>query len=163
MTALYYIPLDNAITLGLIHDNLIYSGGLFYISSKDIGILKYDKKGRFVGKIGNKGRGPGKYTFHHDFAVDRNNNNIYVHDRSDLIKVYSRFGNYIRSIPLHQTGAFIDKIAFHNSNLFAFQTLQMKESLNNWIIYDYFRQHYQEEKQDNSIFLLWIFRWLRHL
>ena len=34
--SVYYIPLDNAITLGLIHDNLIYSGGLFYISSKDI-------------------------------------------------------------------------------------------------------------------------------
>jgi hypothetical protein len=134
--SVYYIPLDNAITLDLIHDNLIYSGGLFYISSKDIGILKYDKKGRFVGKIGNKGRGPGEYTFHHDFAVDRNNNTIYVHDRSDLIKVYSRSGNHIRNMPLHQTGAFIDKIAFHNSNLFAFQTLQMKGSFYNWIIYD---------------------------
>lgn len=134
--SVYYLPLDNVISLGLIYDNIIYSGGSFYISSKDIGILKYDSKGRFTEKIGNIGRGPGEYTYYHDFAVDRYSNTVYVQDRSDVIKVYSGSGNYIRNMPPEHTGGFIEKITFCFSNLFAFNYLQIGETGHNWIIYD---------------------------
>lgn len=55
-----YIPLDNKYQLGNI-STIIFTNTAIYLNSKDIGILTFNRKGKYINKIGNIGRGPGEY------------------------------------------------------------------------------------------------------
>ena len=106
-----------------------------FISSEE-GILKFNHDGRIVRKIGNKGRGPGEYMYCANFAVDDLFGSVYIKDRDNLIKVYSKNGTYLREIDLQELGSGIDLIEFFNCNLFVSNFLQFGESKHNWIIID---------------------------
>jgi hypothetical protein len=131
-----YIPLDNSIPLGLIYDKIIFINNSIYLSVKDIGILAFNKEGKTLRKIGSIGRGPGEYIYNFSFTVDEKTETVYVLDRGNIIKVYSRTGCFQRSISLQEYGDIIHAIESYNSKLFLSYRLAGDNAKYEWIILD---------------------------
>lgn len=74
-------------------------------------LFVFDKKGKYLRKIGEKGQGPGEYVSIHDFTISEKNDEVYiVDDASSYIRVY-RFstGEFLRNIPFKD-----DKVRYQN-------------------------------------------------
>lgn len=130
-----YIPLENKIPIGLIYDNIEFINNSIYLSSKDIGILKFDNEGKFQKKFGSVGRGPGEYVYNFLFTVDKNTGSVYNFDFGGTINVYSRTGAFSRSFSLKKYGS-VANMKFFNSNLFVLFSSQFNDSDYEWIVFD---------------------------
>ena len=85
-------------------DGIQVSGDyLFILDRKSRNLLSFNKNGRFAGKIGSMGRGPGEYGFISDFTVDSENNIIFIYDTNNFkIQSYDFNGKFIKSIPIDE-------------------------------------------------------------
>lgn len=128
-----YIPLDNSIRFGYIYSIKI-SNEHFFISAKDIGILVFDLNGKFITKIGDIGRGPKEYVRYQSFAVS-DNENIYIMDVDNIIKVFSINNFIIRTISLYIYDGDFEKIECFNSKLFI-SASSFGNAKYDWIILD---------------------------
>ena len=146
-----YIPLDNSCPLGFIHDNIEFINNSFYLSENKLGILVFDINGNLIRKIGSKGRGPGEYSYTFDFTIDKETETIYVWD-NNIIKVFSKNGNFLRSFSLKEYGGFIHPIKFLNSTLFAFFSVQFENVENKWIAVDSLGNLIKKEKRKTPSF-----------
>lgn len=130
-----YIPLDNKMPIGLVY-KLIITDDHIYLSIKDIGILTYDKSGRFICKVGSIGRGPDQYIDYMDFAVDEKNGNVFIMGPGK-VKVYANSGRYIREIKYSEFIPFVGgDIDIYNSKIFIPDFLITGDSKNCWIFLD---------------------------
>jgi hypothetical protein len=129
-----YIPLDNSFQLGLIYNYRIVKNSI-YLSAKDIGILKLSREGKNLRKIGNIGRGPGEYTYCFDFTVDENKETVYVMDQADL-KVYSKTGDFLRTVSLKDYGDNIASFEINDSKIIVYFMLQYGNPKYDWIALD---------------------------
>lgn len=129
-----YIPLDDSIKIRFI--NQVKMTNKSILVSTDENVLKFNHYGEMIRKIGNKGVGPGEYTYCAKFAVDDVCETVYIKDRGTTIKVYSKDGLYIRDIYLKDQASGIDAIEFYNSGLFLAHYLQFGDSHYNWTIID---------------------------
>ena len=130
-----YIPLDNIVPIGLIYDNIEIVKDKIYISVRDVGILVFNMEGKLIKKIGSIGRGPGEYTYYFLFTVDDKNENIYVFDRGEIIKVFSKTGRFVRHFPVKEFGS-MEKMQYFNSKLFVLMASQFSSTENEWIFLD---------------------------
>ena len=130
-----YIPLDNREPLAMIHDNIEVVNSSIYLSDRLMGLLVFDKTGKMIRRIGSKGRGPGEYIYSFNFTVDEKTGTIYICD-NNIIKVYSKNGQFIRSFPLKMYGDLVYRIKFLNATLFAFFFDQFENAENKWITVD---------------------------
>jgi hypothetical protein len=130
-----YFPLDNSIPF--INFKYIITHDNFYFSAKDIGILKFDRKGRLIKKIGKHGRGPEEYMYGMDFTVDEKTENVFVLDPG-IVKVYSHSGNFLRDINIkaYSGGYGFSDIETYNSLLFFSDNLSNGDSKYNWVFLD---------------------------
>src|ERR1035437_4654150 len=132
-----YIPLDNSIQLGEIYDfhyPRFINNSIFYYEN-NIGVLVFDMDGKFIRKIGSKGRGPGEYNIGLDFTVDNKTEKVYINDMNE-IKVYNKEDQFLRSFSLNKFGELINKIEIFNSKLFAFYAIQFDNTPNGWMVFD---------------------------
>jgi hypothetical protein len=144
-----YIPLDNKYPLGVSPAFEITNNSIF-INSKD-GLIALNRQGKTARKIGSVGRGPGEYLFGGFFAVDNKTETAYVKDQNFVIKVYSKNGNFIRSInlPKSEDGNDFWTVNIFHSKLFLPQYINMGRAKYNWIIIDTLGNVIREKK--NSI------------
>lgn len=145
-----YIPLSNNIPLGPIY-NIKFINNTIYFSSKDIGILAFDRERNTLRKIGIVGRGPGEYFYDNNFTVDEKTETVYILDRGDIIKVYSRIGQFKRSFPLQEYGS-IEAIEFYNSKLFVSYAIQFENARYKWIIIDTLGNVIKKKKNEIPMF-----------
>jgi hypothetical protein len=149
--SIIYIPLDNSYPLGLIYEFYL-TNNYIYLTAKDIGVLVFNRKGKFVRKIGAVGRGPGEYTRFTKFTIDDKNGTVYVQDSGNNIMVYSRNGSFIRSLSIQEYGGNIDLVRFFNSKLFVFNYLPFGDAKYNWIILDTLGHLLKTRERPNPIF-----------
>jgi len=90
-----YIPIDNSIPFT--NFKYVITPKSIYIAAKGISILKFDRDGKLIQRIGSQGRGPGEFILGMDFTVDEKTGNIYVLDPRK-IKAYSQNGVFLRDI-----------------------------------------------------------------
>lgn len=132
-----YIPLDNCFSIGLIYSSRYIFSNSIYFSAYNNGIISFDSKGKFLRKIGSIGRGHGEYVNYYTFTVSDKSEIVYVLDGGmDVIKVYSKCGNFLRSFSLKEFGEGIDAIEYYNSKLIASYPLQFNGIKYEWIILD---------------------------
>jgi len=132
-----YIQLDNNIPIGRVF-TLQIANYYMYLSIKDIGIVQFDRNGRFIRKIGSEGRGPGEYSIGMDFTVDEINGNVYVPDYGKA-KVYSSSGIFRRDISYERYiggNGMAGDIEVYNSLLFFPDYIINGDSKYNWIFLD---------------------------
>lgn len=115
-----YVPLEDSILISGVNatTNPLFTEDRIYLYDANHGILKFSRSGKFLGKIGNKGRGPGEYLYGHAFTADPKTGSVYLNDLNSHIKVYSHSGNYLRSILLDKYQGSIDILDFFNDKLF---------------------------------------------
>jgi len=130
-----YIPLDNIVPMGLIYDNIEIVKDKIYLSVRDVGILVFNMEGMLIRKIGSIGRGPGEYTYYFLFTIDDTNENVYVFDRGEIIKVFSKTGRFVRSFPVKEFGS-MEKMKYFNSKLFVLLASQFNNTENEWVFLD---------------------------
>lgn len=131
-----YIPLSNSIPLEVISSNIYFGNNTIYFPSRDIGILAFTREGKFIGKIGSIGRGPGEYITYTRFCIDEKSGRVYVADIKNVIKVFSRTGQLLRSFPLTDYGDIIENIKFYNFKIFIQYGIQFKNANYEWIFCD---------------------------
>jgi hypothetical protein len=132
-----YTPLDNSIQLGEIYDfhyPKFINNSIFLYENK-VGVLVFNRNGKFLRKIGSKGRGPGEYIYGLDFTVDKKTETVYINDLTE-IKTYNKEGKFLRSFSLKQFGDMINTIEFFNSKLFVFYAIQNENTPYEWIVFD---------------------------
>jgi hypothetical protein len=133
-----YVPLDNSITLREINTNYNpkFLNNSIFLYEDNVGILMFRKDGQILKKIGSIGRGPGEYIRGSEFTVDEKTETVYVCDFGNIIKVYSKSGDFQRSFSLKDYGGSIDEIELYNSKLFTSYNLQYDDAKYEWIILD---------------------------
>ena len=89
-----------------------YATGGISISERHIGISSgyyqgnpyklYDRAtGKYLGTVGNVGRGPGEYLYLLGSFIDEKNNRIWLHDRPDVLHVYDLgTRQFVEDVPL---------------------------------------------------------------
>ena len=146
-----YVTLDNSIPLGNLF-NIEFKDTEIFLATKEIGVLSFDRGGKFIRKIGSIGRGPGEYIFSIYYTIDDKNGTIYVRDQGQVIKVYSRNGQFVRSFSLHQYGENIDYFKFHDSKLFITYSVQFNNQKYKWIAFDTLGNVIKIKNRDMPIF-----------
>jgi len=134
-----YIPLEDSILISGVNANTnpLFVNDRIYLYDRNQGILKFSRSGKFLGKIGNKGRGPGEYLYGHTYTADPNTGSVYLNDLNNHIKVYSHSGNYLRSILLDEYQGSIDVLDFFNDKLFVSFNFQFGENFKyEWVFLD---------------------------
>jgi len=131
-----YIPLDDKYPLGLIYDKILPVNNLIYLSVLRVGVLVFNMEGKLQRKIGSIGRGPGEYATCSSFAVDENNETVYILDIGNIVKVYSKTGRFLRSFQLNEYGDMIKRIEFFDARLFVSYGWESVDSKYEWIAVD---------------------------
>ena len=81
-------------------------------------LFVFDMNGRFIRKIGNKGKGPGEYMRVSDFTLDTENKFIFLLDYEQRVHKYHLDGTYINTITpkMQHTNAF--SIQYYRNKLY---------------------------------------------
>jgi len=146
-----YINLDNTVRIGYITDIKIIKNAIF-IQEKDIGVIRYDKKGKNPIRIGKIGRGPGEYQICKSFAINEFNGMVYILSSGKNILVYNQNGVFIRNIPLTGFETHFDGIEFLENNLVISEDIKFGKAKYNWIIIDTSGKIIREKKNPISSF-----------
>jgi hypothetical protein len=149
-----YIPLDNSFPLGGINSafNPVFKKNCMYLYENEIGIFVFSMGGKFLRKVGSYGRGPGQYLDGRNFSIDDKTETVYVHDSRNIIKIYSKTGDFQKNISLQVYGGTIDKIEIFNSRLFVSYNLQYDDAKYEWIILDTLGNLIKQKKRTMPIF-----------
>ena len=131
---IFYIPLDNTFLVSSNNQIKLTDNNIFLYGQD--GIVSYNRNGTFIKKIGSIGRGPGEYISARYIAIDKNNRTIFVKDRDNIIKVYSKGGVFLRAISLKDNPGTIERIECVGNYLIAFYYLQFGNAKYNWVILD---------------------------
>lgn len=131
-----YIPLDNSFPIGITY-TLRLTNEHEYLSIKDVGIVQFDRYGKFVRKIGSRGKGPGEFRHGMTFTVDEMTGNVFVLDPG-IVKVYSASGIFLRDISLKEySGVYgFRDLEIFNSMLFFPDYLPTGDSKYSWVFLD---------------------------
>ncbi len=130
-----YIPLDNTFPIGLIYA-IEANDDVFYLNTKDEGIIQFDLNGKYIKTIAKKGRGPSEYRYGMVFAVDEKTEKVYISD-SKRIKVYSKNGIFIRNISTEKyLSNTAGDIKFLGNNIVITDYGTYGEFKFNWIVLD---------------------------
>ena len=132
----FYIPLDNSFPIGITYTLRITKEHI-YLSIKDVGIVQFDRYGKFVRKIGSRGKGPGEFRYGMSFTVDDLTENVYVLDPG-IVRVYSPSGIFLRDILLkeYSSGYGFSDLEIFNSLLFFPDYLPAGDSKYSWVFLD---------------------------
>jgi hypothetical protein len=132
-----YTPLDNSIQLGEIYDFHYpkFINNSIFLYENEIGVLVFNRNGKFIRKIGRKGRGPGEYIHGLDFTVDNKTETVFINDRN-IIKVFNKEGQFLKSFSLKKFGDLINSIEIFNSNLLAVYAIQFENTPYDWMVFD---------------------------
>ena len=97
LDSINYIPLETTdqSLIGNIGKIYITPSNILIFDSKQTAILLFDKEGKFIRKIGQKGRGPEEYLFFNEIVFDKKTEIIYAHERylNKMFKYNLKWGN----------------------------------------------------------------------
>lgn len=128
-----YVPLENSFSIGNTKNIKFINQSIYFYSTE--GIIAFDIIKNQLTKIGSKGRGPGEYVYYSNFAVDEKTETVYVLDLGNIVKTYTRTGQFLRSFPLQRYGS-PASIDFFQSKLFVTYAIQFENAKYSWIVFD---------------------------
>lgn len=103
--SLFCIPLETnskCLIGGMITDVFMTDEFVFVVEPKSI--KKFSKTGKFIGSVGNSGKGPGEFPEIGSISIDRKKKEIYIypHFRKSVVIVYDFGGKFIKEIPINK-------------------------------------------------------------
>ena len=125
-----YIPLDSEILFGgvlrveLTDNNII-------IGPNGESILNYNWKGKFLNKIGARGRGPGEYQFSWIFTIDSEKDIVYIYDNHKII-VYKLNGELLEELSTNQFGEMFHDVYYNEGKIYLGRNLNLGQARYHW-------------------------------
>jgi hypothetical protein len=98
-----YIPLET--NSNSLIDRIMdakFTREFIFIKDSKNGLMQFTRDGKFIQKVGMRGKGPGEYLFMRNFSIDEKNRLIYLQsNEKQEILIYSFKGDYLKSIPFN--------------------------------------------------------------
>lgn len=118
--------------IGEINKLIVFNDYLF-VADIDYakGLFVFDMEGKFVRKIGERGRGPGEYIGFFDFTIDMDNHEIILLDHTQ-IHFYDLEGNYLKSVQTRSDGL-ITNIQYFNGLIYS-DIIAFKKTKNDYLL-----------------------------
>ena len=98
-----FLPLETKAEslVGKVQDIQFDDKRIFVFDGDNEILQVFDDNGKHLCRIGSKGRGPGEYNSMHDFALDRKEKQVWVHDDAGRkLEVYDYDGRHIMTSPM---------------------------------------------------------------
>lgn len=99
-----YIPLETTdeCLVGEVTDVILAGNRLFVFDAKQQEVCSFDRSGKYVGRIGHRGEGPGEYLYISQFEYDRQDSllAILAFIESPCVLYYSLDGSYMKTVKL---------------------------------------------------------------
>ncbi|MCD8184757.1 MAG: 6-bladed beta-propeller [Bacteroides sp.] len=94
-----YIPLEttDSCLISNILDMRISKDFIFIYNGKTSEILQFNRKGKFIRKMGREGNGPGEYNMITELSVDETEKKLFIFQYGGPVLTYSFDGNYLYS------------------------------------------------------------------
>ena len=113
-----YIPLETTDEFLCGNRFIRFGDNFIAVSNRDQSIIIFDRNGKGLRKINNRGQGPGEYLVVGDIAFDGDNNEMFVLDVvGNRMFVYDLNGKFIRSFKFQDGYATIKIINFDRDHL----------------------------------------------
>ncbi|NPD91630.1 6-bladed beta-propeller [Xylanibacter muris] len=92
--------------IGEVRSMEMFEGKIFVLDTKSQALFVFDGNGKYLHKIGRRGKGHGEYVDLSDFSIDRKNGIIYLWDEAlDMAHKYNiSDGGYVSSIKTERNG-----------------------------------------------------------
>lgn len=108
---------DNSL-LGKI-DKIDFIDDSLYVLERGKGLFLFNRKGKFIRRIGDKGVGLGEYISPIDISVDAENKKLYLLDsQTQTVLKYSAHGDYESSFKIDNKKMFCTRIQYYNGKLY---------------------------------------------
>jgi len=118
----------------LLNDEIIVVPYTFFW---DFRIYAFDRTGKFLNQIGQKGQGPGDYYLPANIFFDTEKPIVYVQNGNLNILAYELNGNFIRSIPIPNVEGIIPyRISYAGDNLFVGHLSNQGKNKFNYVLFD---------------------------
>ena len=99
VVSIQYIPLET--TDSCLISNLlnlqVTTDYMFMYNGKTEEVLQFDRKGKFIRRVGRQGNGPGEYSMISELAVDDSNKELSIFQYGGDALVYSYDGSFLRN------------------------------------------------------------------
>lgn len=100
-------------------DKIAFLSNYLYVLEVGRGLFQFDKSGKFIRMIGDKGIGPGEYMTPADLTVDAVNEKLYLLDsQSQSVLKYDINGEYESSVKLENSKTVSHYIQYFDGNLY---------------------------------------------
>ena len=120
VTGLEYIPLEigDDCLIGEDIRNIIVTTSHIFVAGSNY-CYAFDRDGRFTGRIGSTGQGPGEYQNIVGLSIDEKNQSLYIETPHTILE-YSWDGVFRQSVnkPKNMIGSLLDNVSFVRDNLF---------------------------------------------
>lgn len=114
-----FIPLETN-EKSLVGDvtNIQFDGDrIFVYDSDNSRLIEFNDKGKFICRIGSEGRGPGEYIEMGNYALDKENKQVFIYDNAGRkLECYDYNGRHMKSLPVFYS---FSAFAFNDDNIFA--------------------------------------------
>ena len=105
--------------IGSVSDMQVFDGKIYIFDKMNAkSLFQFDLNGKYIGKIGEYGRGPGEYLRLMDFTIDKKNNELYLLDYDKLHR-YKTDGTYLNTVNIEIRNASVQSIQFFNEMIYA--------------------------------------------
>jgi hypothetical protein len=114
------IPLETTpeSLIGNIKKIFFSDNGIYIFDDRQNQVLRFNNKGKFISRIGNKGNGPGEYIQMQDFTIDKKNGDLLLLcDRPYKLLTFNSKGKFINDINIHNL---YRSLIFTDNNLWLF-------------------------------------------
>nr|WP_302830227.1 6-bladed beta-propeller [uncultured Bacteroides sp.] len=100
-------------------DKIDFINDYLYVLERRRGLFLFNKNGKFIKMIGDKGVGPGEYISPSDITVDYENKKIYLLDsQTQMILKYDIEGNYEQSFKLKNKKKVCKRIQYFDNRIY---------------------------------------------
>jgi len=109
---------DSKAIIGGISKLVAYNGKLYVSDTKDAkSLIVFDDDGKYIMKIGERGRGPGEYVRFDDFTINTDENEIILLDYG-RIHIYDLNGKFLKTVQLQQVDGNITTLQYYDSLIY---------------------------------------------
>ena len=129
-----------------------------YIISDVHHLFRFSPDGQFQGEIGHMGKGPREFLYGADFSVDQSNGLVYVLGGMNMIQVYDRKGDWVKTIQVDKSYGSIMAIQSWKGNILCSldnsggdKTYQLLWLDSNGELIKGFKNAYQFKKDDSAM------------
>ncbi|NDV57810.1 6-bladed beta-propeller [Bacteroides sp. 519] len=126
----------------------------FIFLKTNLGILKYDRTGRFIQQIGGIGQGPMEYNQDYQITKSESGEKLFIHTYEDIILTYDFDGNFLNRIKAKVSLSIPNVFRQYNNQFYFFKDISSyaPSQPDLWLVIDEKGKWVSSKKDENLFF-----------